>query len=67
MSRDIQIHNIVYQGTVLGPPLWNIYCADVAIGMKWHGLLEIVRADNLNCFKDFRLFIPNSELHAEMR
>ena len=37
------------------------------MGMKWHGLLEIVFADHLKCFKDFRLFIPNSELHAEMR
>ena len=24
-SRDMKISNMVYQGTVLGPPLWNVY------------------------------------------
>ena len=27
-SRDMKISNMVYQGTVLGPPLWNVYYAD---------------------------------------
>ena len=22
---SMKIHNMVYQGTVLGPPLWNVY------------------------------------------
>ena len=58
---------MVYQGTVLGPPLWNIYYADAAIAVKVHGFLEIVFADDLNCFKDFGIHISNSELHEEMR
>ena len=60
------IQNMVYQGTVLGPPLWNIYYADAAMAVNIIGFLEIVFADDLNCYKDFGIHIPNSELHVEM-
>ena len=66
-SRDMKIKNMVYQGTVLGPPLWNIYFADAASAVNLYGFLEIIFADDLNCFKDFGLYVPNSELHAEMK
>ena len=66
-SRDMKTLNMVYQGTVLGPPLWNIYYADAAIAVKLHGFLEIVFADDLNCYKDFGLSTANSKLHAQMR
>ena len=65
-SKDMKIQNMVYQGTVLGPPLWNIYYADAAMAVNIIGFLEIVFADDLNCFKDFGIHIPNSELHVEM-
>ena len=63
----MKIHSMVYQGTALGPPLWNIYYEDAALAGKLHGFLEIVFADDLNCFKDSGLLIENLELHAEMR
>ena len=66
-SRDMKIHNMVYQGTVLGPPLWNIYYADAALAVKRYDFLEIIFADDLNCFKDFGLSTSNLELHTEMR
>ena len=66
-SGDIKIHNMVYQGTVLGPPLWNIFYADAVLVVKVHGFLELIFADDLNCFKDFELSTSNSELHTEMR
>ena len=65
-SRDMKIHNMVYQGTVLGPPLWNVYYADVAQAVNIIGFLEIIFADDLNCFKDFDSYTPNLELHEEM-
>ena len=65
-SRDMKIKNMVYQGTVLGPPLWNIYYADAALAVNLHGFLEIIFADDLNSFKDFGVQTPNSELQAEM-
>ena len=66
-SRDMKIHNMVYQGTVLGPPLWNINYADAALAVKVHDFLESMFADDLNCFKDFGLSTSNLELHTEMR
>ena len=63
----MKITNMVYQGTVFGPPLWNIYFADAASDVNLCEFLEIIFADDLNCFKNFGLYVPNSELHAEMR
>ena len=62
----MKINNMVYQGTVLGPPLWNVYYADAAQAVNFHGFLEIIFADDLNCFKDFDSDTPNLELHEEM-
>ena len=58
-SGDMKNHNMVYQRTRLGPPVWNIGYADAALTVKLHGFLEVVFADDLNCFKDFGLFTPN--------
>ena len=57
---------MVYQGTVLGPPLWNVYYADAAVAVNLIGFMEIVFADDLNRFKDFGLTEANETLHAEM-
>ena len=46
--------------------MWNIYYADADIAVKVHGFLDMVFADDLNCYKDFELSIANSELHAQM-
>ena len=62
----MKISNMVYQGTVLGPPLWNVYYADAAQAVNIHGFLEIIFADDLNCFKDFQSNTPNIELHEQM-
>ena len=65
-SKDMCIHNMVYQGTVLGPPLWNVYYADAAVAVNMIGFLEIVFADDLNCFKDFGLNVTHETMHGEM-
>lgn len=39
-SRDMKIKNMVYQGTIIGPPLWNIYYADAALAINLHRFLE---------------------------
>ena len=58
---------MVYQSTVLSPPLWNIVYADAAIAVNLLGFLEIIAADDLNCCKNFGIHIPNTSLQAEMR
>ena len=63
----MKIHNMVPQGIVLGPPLWNIYYADAALAVRAHAFMEIGFADDLTCFSNFGLYIQNSELHTEMQ
>ncbi len=43
----------VFQGTVLGSPLWNTYYADARRAANDLGFTETVFADDFNCFKGF--------------
>ena len=61
-SWDMRISNMVYQGTVLGPPLRNTFYSEAAIAVNFYGFLKIMFADDYNCFKDFRLSLENTNL-----
>jgi hypothetical protein len=50
-SRPYRIQNMVYQGTVLGPQLWNLFFADAADAIQEFLFEEVVYADDLNAFK----------------
>ena len=49
-SEIMQIENSVYQGTVLGPPLWNSFFSDVAVPASSAGGKEAMFADDFKCF-----------------
>ena len=66
-SADMHISNMVYQGTVLGPPLWNIFYEDAAVAIHIHDFCEIVFADDLNAYKTFALATPNETLKTDMK
>ena len=44
---------MVYQGTVLGPPLWNCYFADARLVAEAEGFQDTFFADDLNLYKAF--------------
>ena len=50
-SAVFKLINMLFQGTVLGPPLWNAFFADARIPIRKSGFEEIVFADDLNAFK----------------
>jgi len=52
-SELFEIANSVYQGTVLGPSLWNTFFADVSVPAASTGGNESVFADDLNVFQKF--------------
>lgn len=54
MSVDSILANSVFQGTVLGPPLWNLYYADAKQAVRNLGFTETVFADDFNSWKGFR-------------
>ena len=56
----------VFQGTVLGPPLWNCFYADTQIAVGSEGFEAPVFADDLNAFKDFPATTDNEEVFSEL-
>jgi hypothetical protein len=62
------LRNSVYQGTVWGPPLWNCHYEDSRCAVNVTGFTETVFADDLNCFKEFDVTVPEDELRqAQMK
>ena len=43
------VRESVFQGTVLGPPLWNYFYADARFSVRNHGFIETAFADDCNC------------------
>ena len=52
-SPDEPLTDSVFQGTVLGPPLWNLFYEDARHSVTWKGFFESVFADDFNCWKAF--------------
>lgn len=61
-SSEQKLQNMVYQGTVLGPGLWNIMYEDARKAIAAGGFTEIVYADDLNSWRSFRTDVDNGEL-----
>ena len=61
-SDDQVLANSVFQGTVLGPPLWNYLYADARFSVRHHAFTEIVFAEDLNAFRAFTLATPNASV-----
>jgi len=74
-SDLFRICNSVFQGTVWGPRLWNLFFGDARYAVNGLGFIDSLYADDLNCFKLFdqqhsdaavmhRLAECQSELHV---
>ena len=66
-SDPFAISNTVFQGTVLGPPLWNLFFADVIVPAESTGGAGKMFADDLNVFQEFDLAISNENLTRTMQ
>ena len=49
-SAEACLRNSVFQGTVLGPVLWNLFYADARFSVREDGFTETVFADDFNCW-----------------
>ena len=65
-SEQAALLNSVFQGTVWGPPLWNVFYEDARAPINLLGFIEMAFADDLNCFKAFDNSIPNAVIHEEL-
>ena len=65
-SDEFEISNTVFQGTVLGSPLWNLFFKDVTEPASSFGGTPSVFADDLSAFKQFDKNIENAEILREL-
>ena len=65
-SELMEIANSVFQGTVLGPPLWNIFFADVGTSASSTGGAEHKFADDLNVFQEFDQHEPLENINSNL-
>ena len=61
------LRNMVFQGTVWEPTLWNAFYKDSQRPVKDAGFTEEVYADNLNAYKSFPAATSNEVLFSEGR
>ena len=66
LSDPYEISNTVFQGTVLGPPLWNAFFSDEAPSARSTGGREAMFADDLNVFQQFKKKTPVQECKDAM-
>ena len=62
LSRDLGLSDMVYQGIVLGPVLWNLFYGDVQEACAAADFLELVYADDLNAYTTAPASSSNEDL-----
>jgi len=65
-SDAFAIADSVFQGTVLGPTLWNVFFADVMFPARMYGGKESMFADDLNVFQQFQRSVSNADIKSNL-
>ena len=65
-SEPFVLDDMVFQGTVLGPPLWNTFFADVSVPASSGGGQAAKFADDLNVFQFFDKQTPPDTVVEEL-
>ena len=60
-SSQFSLEDEVFQGTVLGPPLWNVFFADIVTSMLAPESGKAF-ADDLNVFQEFDRLVPERRI-----
>ena len=66
-SERMDIGNMVFQGTVLGPPLWNVFFSDVSEAVAVDGFVHVKFADDLSIYKRYDKKVPNANVQEDLR
>jgi hypothetical protein len=66
-SRPMSLEDMVFQGTVWGPPLWNSFYADSKRPIQKCSFQEIIFADDLNAWKKFVAGSSHEVMLADMK
>jgi hypothetical protein len=66
-SDRFDLANMVFQGTVWGPTLWNTYFGDAACVLQGYGYTIVIYADDYNAFKSFPSSTSNAHILQEIQ
>ena len=66
-SDVVTLANSVYQGTVWGPPLWNIFYEDARHAVNEHDFIEAIFADDLNGFRAFEPETTDNDILSKLQ
>ena len=66
-SDSFPLSNMTYQGTVWGPPLWNLFFSDAPLAVRRCGFQEVIYADDLNAFRTFLNSVSNDFVISQLR
>ena len=66
-SRAIPMEDMVYQGTVFGPFLWNAFFADAGLAVAAADFLQLMFADDLNAIRILEPGVADAEAFTFIR
>ncbi|CAE8584050.1 unnamed protein product [Polarella glacialis] len=66
LSAQFILRDMVFQGTVWGPPLWNSFFEDARKAVNSAAFTETIFADDLNCFRIFAAGIGNVFVNKQL-
>jgi hypothetical protein len=65
-SKEMGLSNMVFQGTVTGPVLWNLFFEDARHAINECFFTEVVYADDLNAYRIFPSCTHNSNIKISL-
>ena len=66
-SHPYAIGNQVFQGTVLGPPLWNCFFKSVSEIIEAHQYTDAKFADDLSAFRSYASTVSSQDILSDLR
>ena len=66
-SHHFCLKDMVFQGTVLGPPLWNLFFVSCRHVVHAHHFTKVVFADDLNCYRKYHRDISNVSISKDLK
>jgi hypothetical protein len=66
-SKEMLIKDMVFQGTVLGPTLWNLFFEDARTAINECMFEEVVYADDLNAYRIFKSTAETAAIEDSMK
>ena len=66
LSVELLLRNMIFQGTVFGPILWNCFYEDARASIEKAGFCECVFADDLNSYRTFPAYVGDRHVLRQL-